>query len=388
MEIKKKRIVFIGGCLDHTNLPFCLKLYEFYKDDFLFINTEKEYSERKALNYGKDYTETPFLFDATNDLNTKQIIKICYDADILIYGGIRNRKLIRKRLRSKKITFKLTERFFKNNKPYGLKSIIGTIYHYYFFSQKNKYVLCMGGYVANDLDRYRLFKNKRFNWGYFTDGSSLTFDELNNLKNKNPNILWVGRFIDVKQPLSVIHLAKYLSDNNLNFNITMVGYGELLDKCKLEVNKYNLSDRVRFTGAISLQEKQSLMDKSNIFIFTSTYGEGWGAVVNEAMSSACLTIGTTLSGSSSALIKQNENGFLYNPFDQKEFNELVKNCLTNYHSCETMRKNAYDTIHNLWNIDIASERLINIFEQLIKENKFEFYESGPCSEAKPFKYHL
>ena len=52
--MNKKKIVFIGGALDHTNLPFCYKLFEYYKDDFLFIATEKENADRKALNYGNN----------------------------------------------------------------------------------------------------------------------------------------------------------------------------------------------------------------------------------------------------------------------------------------------------------------------------------------------
>ena len=45
------------------------------------------------------------------------------------------------------------------------------------------------------------------------------------------------------------------------------------------------------------------MEQANIFIISSTHEEGWGAVVNEAMNSGCVVIGSHAAGAVPFLIE-------------------------------------------------------------------------------------
>ena len=45
---------------------------------------------------------------------------------------------------------------------------------------------------------------------------------------------------------------------------------------------------------------------------TSNQEEGWGVVVNEAMNSGCVVIGSNLAGSVPYLIENGKNGLIYN----------------------------------------------------------------------------
>ena len=49
------------------------------------------------------------------------------------------------------------------------------------------------------------------------------------------------------------------------------------------------------------------MEKSEIFLFTSDKGEGWGAVLNESMNSACAVVASHAIGSVPFLLKDGEN---------------------------------------------------------------------------------
>ena len=379
------KLIYVGGALDHTVLPIVLKLYKEYKNDFLFIASKEAPLSRKELGYGSFNNSYDFVYNGfgakENKTNARKLI---YDADVVLFGSVSDRYLLRKRLFSRKISISITERIYKEPRTFlrSIKRIFGTILHYYLFPRKNKYALCIGGYTPNDFDRARLYKGKCLKWAYFTDYSKLSFGELDQQKkDRKINIAWVGRFIDVKQPQMVIKLAKFLHENNVAFEIKMIGYGPLLSDCKNAIEENGLQNKVILTGALPLEKKEGVLNKANIFLFTSTQEEGWGAVVNEALGSACLVVASKESGAPSQLIKDGENGFLFNCFDQTKFNELVLTSINNYRDLDKVRRNGYDLVHTLWNEDVASHRLINVIKELTNENKLPFYDDGPCSEA-------
>ena len=383
------KLIYVGGALDHTVLPIVLKLYKEYKDDFLFIASKEAPLSRKELGYGSFNNSYDCVFNGfgnkENKINARNLI---FNADVVLYGSVADRYLLRKRLFSRKITISITERIYKEPSTFlkCFRRIFGTIFHYYLFPKKNKYALCIGGYAPNDFEKAHLYKGKCLKWAYFTDYSKLSFEDLDKQKqDKKINIAWIGRFIDIKQPQMVIKLAKFLCENNVSFEIKMIGYGPLLDNCKKIIEENDLQKKVILTGALPLEKKEDILNKTNIFLFTSTQEEGWGAVVNEALGSACLVVASKESGAPSQLIKDGENGFLFNCFDQDKFNELVLASIKNYKNLVEVRKNGYNLIHTLWNEDVASQRLINIIKELTDQKKPSFYDDGPCGEALAIK---
>ena len=383
------KVIYIGGALDHTVLPIILKLHAKYDDDFLFVATKSLPQSRQELGYGTFNNSYNFVFEAYGSKdNIKHARTLIYNATIVLCGSITNRYLIRKRLFSAKITFLITERFYKEKTTIlrFFRRLFGTVIHYHFFNKKNKYALCIGGYAPNDLDKAHLFKGKRLKWGYFTEYSSLSFEDLEKNKQNNfANISWVGRFVDVKQPFMMISLAHFLKLQGKRFKINMVGYGPLLDDFKRCVNENNLENEIIVHGALPLDKKEKVLNETNVFVFSSTQEEGWGAVVNESLGSGCLVVASKQSGAGSALIKHGVNGFLFDCFSQEELNNLMLDIVTNYHQLSYIRKNGYDLIHSLWNQGVAANRLCEIIQSLINSSHLFFYDDGPCSEAIAFK---
>ena len=383
---KKYKLVFVTGCLDHISLPLCLEFEKEYGSDFIFISTLPFPESRREIGYGTFDNKYNFVFKSYLDKEHFRIAKrIISEADVVIYGTCEDSLLI-KRFFSNKYTFKMSERFYKTKttQKNWLRRKIGAFIHYKRFPNKNHYILCMGGFVSNDLDKINIFKGKRLVWGYFTETTNKTFDELVSIKNNNKfNILWVGRFIDIKHPFMPIFLAKYLQDNLVkDFTIKMVGYGPLLDSCKEKAKQLGVSNHLIFTGPLSLFEKENEMNKSNIFVFTSDEREGWGAVVNESMGSACGIVASKQAGSPSTLIKDGINGFLFDVYDQGEFNKKVFQLINDEKLLKYLQQNAFNDSKTLWTSAIAAKRLISIIKSLQEKGTFNYEISGPCSEAK------
>ena len=120
------------------------------------------------------------------------------------------------------------------------------------------------------------------------------------------------------------------------------------------------------------------MERAEIYLFTSDRNEGWGAVLNESMNSACAVIANEKIGSVPFLIENGVNGYIYNQKKKDNLFSKVKYLLDNNEFRYSMQKKAYETMLNMWNADSASERLLNLIECLRKGREVE-YKSGPCS---------
>ena len=102
------------------------------------------------------------------------------------------------------------------------------------------------------------------------------------------------------------------------------------------------------------------------------------------MNAACAIVASHAIGSVGFLIKNGENGLIYRNGNQKELNNAVTKLLDNRTLSAQLGKNAYHTLADLWNADVAAQRLLALFSALSNGN-YTPYDSGPCSIA-PRKY--
>ena len=117
-------------------------------------------------------------------------------------------------------------------------------------------------------------------------------------------------------------------------------------------------------------------------ITTSDHNEGWGAVINEGMSSGCAVVASHLMGATPFLIKNNQNGCIFESGNIDDLYDKTKTLLENPTKCESISKNAYETIVYTWNGQQAAERLSEVCRKYMTGNiKFAF-ESDVCSYAE------
>ena len=120
------------------------------------------------------------------------------------------------------------------------------------------------------------------------------------------------------------------------------------------------------------------MEKSEIFLFTSDKQEGWGAVLNESMNSACAVVACRKIGSVPFLIEDGVNGFIYEKHGKNTLYSHVKQLLEDKAFRERIQRNAYATMKNIWNAEAATDRLLHLID-CIQKGKETGYTSGPCS---------
>lgn len=380
------RVALFSNYINHHQLPFCKQMVSLTNNNFNFVSQKAISLKRIPLGYkdiSNDYDFVVKTYENKQELD--KAYKLANECDYVIFGATKD-EYFTNRLKQNKITFEYSERLNKKKKSLYMyiKTYISFIIHRSQYKNNKLYLLCSGGYVANDFNMFNTYKGKTYKWGYFPEFKEYNIDSLIKSKNNEKlNILWTGRLIDWKHPELVIELANRLKQDNKNFEINIIGTGELEDSIKKSIIDNNLSEQVHMLGSMSPEEVRKHMELANVLLITSDTGEGWGVVVNEAMNSGCAVLSSHTVGSSTFLIKHKQNGLIYKDGD---FEDLYRNIqlLFNEEYRNTLGTNAYNTIKNEWNSEVAAKRFMKLAECLDKGEETPF-EEGPCSKAIPIK---
>lgn len=379
------KIAIISIYFIHHWEPFCEELYKLLKDDFCFIATSKMTNSLKNNGYPQ-YIDRKYLINAfESDDNLKKSKKIAYEADVVILG---NAPFCYKIIRSKvnKITFEQAERWFKRGyinllSPRLIKS---QLFYYLFLRNKRYYMLNSSAYAYSDLLFMHSFKDKCFKWGYFTKVMNIDIYDLMNKKRnrKVVKFIWCARFLKWKHPELPIFLAAELKEigiSNIEFN--MYGSGPYFDSSLNLIKKLYVSDVVKLHGNVPNSEIVRRMRDSDIFLFTSDRREGWGAVLNEAMSNGCVAISSDSIGATPYLIEHNKNGLIFESNNLKSLLEQTKYLLNNPLEREKMSVSAYETMREVWSPENVAKQFLELVSYLLGESNYiPIY--GPCSKSE------
>lgn len=370
-------IVFISNFFNHHQKQLSDELFRLTNGCFYFVETTVMSDDRVKMGY-TETTKPTYVISSNHDI--KQIDDLIFNADVVIIGSA-DLKYVRKRLCNNKLTFKYSERIFKEGYK-KIELIPRIILAYYRWGRyKNFHLLCASGFASNDYNKLLCFKNKSYKFGYFPPKK--TFDNLDivNLQKEKNSILWVSRMIDWKHPEIVLKLAERLKEEKYNVQIIMVGDGPLLDNIKNLINSKKLNENIKIITNLKPTEVRILMEKSLIFIHTADFNEGWGAVINEALNSCCATIVSHAVGSAPFLIKDGYNGMVFENENVNELVEKVKLLLNDRDLTKKIAIAGYNTIDKQWNGKVAAERLIELSSFLLTK-QLHGYENGPCSNAE------
>lgn len=380
------KVVFFSNFMNHHQLPFCLAMNKLLNGEFIFVANEKIPDERIKLGYENMNDKYSFVLTAYANEEKKQEAFFLADVcDVAIIGSAPDEYIVN-RLEKGKLTFRYSERFYKgkyNNVFYIPKMWFWNFRKNRKFRNKPLYMLCASAYTAYDCTKFGDFKEKTYKWGYFPEVKTQDINRLFQIKNKTPKktILWVGRLIKWKHPEVAIFVAEKLKSQGIDFQCILIGNGAMEDELNELIEHKNLTDCVKMLGAMSPDKVRQYMEEANVFLFTSDSNEGWGAVLNEAMNSCCSIVASHAIGSVPFLIKDKKNGLIYRDGDIEDASDKVLYLLKNEEERYCLGVNAYNTLIDEWNADIAAERFIVLSKELIINKECNKYKSGPCSRA-------
>jgi glycosyltransferase involved in cell wall biosynthesis len=185
----------------------------------------------------------------------------------------------------------------------------------------------------------------------------------------------------LKHPEKIISLCRYLKSKDYNFHINIIGTGELEKTLRNSIEKEELQDNISMLGTMSPEKVREFMEKSNVFVFTSDYNEGWGAVLNESMNSGCAVVASHAVGSVPFLLEHNYNGLIYNNDNIDDLYFQVERLMKNTLLREKIGRNAYLTLKTTWNAERAAKNFFSLCNYLKEKDTKFLISDGPCSIA-------
>ena len=182
-----------------------------------------------------------------------------------------------------------------------------------------------------------------FNSPYSTDTKLFKNINLSREGQNAYRLLYLGQLIERKGlSIFVIELFSWLKKNKKNnVELWIVGYGHQLNLLKDLDIPANL--KIKYLGTIEYNDLPKIYQKCGALVFPSLADE-WGMVVNEAMASGCIVLGSIFSQAVTEMILNGINGWTFNPHNLEEIDDVIDMFFT---SSETklneMRKIAKNT---------------------------------------------
>lgn len=373
-------ITFFSNFINEHQIPFCNAMYKKTNGEFRFVATEPIWQERLDMGFKDQSDDFPYVVKSfESNAGYAEAMRLGYESDVVIIGSAPD-EFIEKRLANNKLTFRYYERFFKEGRwrifdPRVLRARYLSDTRY---KKKNLYMLCASAYTAPDCRFVHAYPKKTYKWGYFPEVKVYKdIQRVISSKKKN-SLLWVGRLIDWKHPEEAVYLAEKLKNDGTEFEMNIIGIGDMQIKLNDMIQAKGLQDHVYMLGAMPPEKVREYMEQSEIYLFTSDKQEGWGAVLNESLNSACAVVACREIGSVPYLIEDGVNGFIYDKHGKNSLYSHVKRLIEDKNLREKLQRNAYDTMKNVWNAESAADRLLHLID-CIQKGTETGYTSGPCS---------
>jgi glycosyltransferase involved in cell wall biosynthesis len=178
---------------------------------------------------------------------------------------------------------------------------------------------------------------------------------------------------------TLIRAFALLRNQDSQAHLTLVGEGPCREELKHLVQKLQIEDSVDFHSSMPVSQVRDQMRNAHVYVLPSNGYEGWGAVLNEAMSEGCAVVASEAAGAAKTMIKDGENGLLFRPGDWRRLGELLCQLSDNEPLRLRLAEAGQKTITEYWSPQIASERLLAVSEALLAGQTPPAYSSGPMA---------
>lgn len=235
----------------------------------------------------------------------------------------------------------------------------------------------------NNLDRYdRIFTvseavrcdiNIRGKLDAIVVYNGIKFDLLSKSKQTKDkfSILQIGRLdYKIKGQDILIKAIAYLKESSIDVRVDFVGEGDRKEYLIKLIEKFQLTDRVKFLGNIERENLYKLIGEYSLLVHPARE-EGFGLVIIEAMAAKIPVLVSDIAGPME-IIRNGKYGYYFKNESFEECASQIKNILEaveNKQICEKIEA-AYEYAKRYYSIEITSEKYLSYYKALIAPKYF------------------
>lgn len=314
------RLVFFLNSASPHQIPYIKELKkDEHVSELILVIPKIDSEERKKIGWDTEKmllnSNIKYLL-SPSDLTITKILNI--DETFCFFSGIRAESNVfrwfKYSLRFKVRRYIITEGPYTYHKPIFL--------HYIrFLLQDYKYIKFITGVFAIGPQAVKYYNSLSKSWQVFSfiyvteNRKREIFSTEGKLK-----LLFVGNLTKRK---NVLFLLKSLEETS-DIKLTIVGAGEEQTKLEKVAKRHNLD--IIFMGSKPMDEIPSIMQQHDVLVLPSLH-DGWGAVVNEALTLGLFCLVSNKCGSKT-LIKNYKNGIVFS-LNKKSLVDALNYCKNN-----------------------------------------------------------
>jgi glycosyltransferase involved in cell wall biosynthesis len=136
------------------------------------------------------------------------------------------------------------------------------------------------------------------------------------LREEQPTILFVGRLVDMKQPMLLVEAFSRVR-RHAACSLLIVGTGPLEQAMRQRIVELAVPD-VHFAGFLNRSRIGEAYVASDILVLPSDANESWGLVINEAMNFQLPVVISSLVACGPDLVRPGETGYVVSPIDPED----------------------------------------------------------------------
>ena len=172
-------------------------------------------------------------------------------------------------------------------------------------------------------------------------------------------IVYVGRLEIVKNVETLI--KAFANSNNTKAHLTIVGDGRERNNLEELTARLQLGSKITFTGFSS--EPSKYLSSADLFVLSS-YSEGFGIAAAEAMFLKIPVLCSNVGGIPE-FVKNDENGWLFNPKDIDELSSKLNDIMAmDSSSLARIGQNGYDKVNDNFTVEKYVQNLEGFYNRL------------------------
>lgn len=191
--------------------------------------------------------------------------------------------------------------------------------------------------------------------------------ELKAIENiKGLKLLYIGAIEPRRNATFLLDILKKVKDDGLQVTLVLIGkykdaeYREIFEN---KIEDYNLSDSIYYVERVEQKYLSFVYKHCDIFLLPTIY-DIYGMVLLEAMYFGIPTL-TTVNGGSNMMIKDCENGYVFEDFNLQSWIKRIKLLAADKQLSKEISNRAHNTIVNEFTWDALADKFIEVYQRIL-----------------------
>ncbi len=192
-------------------------------------------------------------------------------------------------------------------------------------------------------------------------------------QDSRPTVIFVGRLVKAKDPLTLIEAFCHLRELVRDARMIMIGQGYLDSTVRSKISAYGLSDHIDFIPGT--RDVRPFLRRSWLLVSSSVL-EGFPNVILEAMSCGLPVVATSVDGVPE-IVEHGVNGLLVQPRSPKQLAEAMATLILDDSTRNLMSQRAREMMVNQFSLKTVVEMTEHTILETVKRKYSEC-----CSSEK------